>query len=106
MSGDYSLFDVQADDFDESLADNAPHWRRERFIPLRKAALAKRLQTDFEWPTADVAHVEIFCRLLEAILHHEYHSLLERLKQAYTQFDPDATRQASAEEICAGDTEP
>ena len=96
MSAVDSLFDVPADDFDESLTDNAPHWRRERFIPLRKAALAQQLKADFPWSTTEGADFGVFCRLLEAILHHEYHARLEHLKQQYADFDPDAIRHTPA----------
>lgn len=33
--------------------------------------------------------MESFGQILSAVIHHEYHARLERLKQAYWQFDPD-----------------
>lgn len=63
---------------------------RGRFIPFRKSDLvamcrqaglvAKQAENDFN----------DFRRILEALLHFEYHHLLESLKDAYAPFNPDA----------------
>jgi hypothetical protein len=64
-------------------------WRREHFIPLRKAELT-RLLADQE---ADADRRQQFlrlCALLEALFHHQYHEYLEVLKQLYEPFNPDS----------------
>ncbi len=68
---------------------------REHYIPLRPAELVQRLADD---PAVTIFEREEFkqlCQLLEATIHHDYHSRLEELKAAYGPFDPDcdATRQ-------------
>jgi hypothetical protein len=35
-----------------------------------------------------------FCRILEASFHFEFHGVLERLKNRYSPFDPDAETRA------------
>ena len=66
------------------------HTARGRFIPFRKSDLitmclesglvTKDTETDFH----------DFRRILEALLHFEYHQLLEALKDAYAPFNSDA----------------
>lgn len=60
--------------------------RRESFIPLRRADLA-RLCAD-QSSRGSVEFYE-FCQILLAHLHHEYLSVLDALKEAYAPFNPD-----------------
>lgn len=80
--------------------------RREQFIPLSKSELLARLFDAGKIADADRARFESFGQILSALIHHEYHARLEKLKQAYWQFDPDgesprATRAPSAERDAA-----
>jgi hypothetical protein len=61
---------------------------REQFIPLRKAELVEKLAR--LTGTGRIAdEFRRWCRLLESLLHSEYHGTLETLKDAYAPFDPD-----------------
>ena len=63
---------------------------REHFIPFRKAELATALAETPGLAEADRAHVKRFCRLLDLLVHGQFHAVLEELKNAYAPFDPDA----------------
>lgn len=66
------------------------HRPLEHFIPIRKSDLVRILRND---PTLELHEREPFahfCKLLEATLHHDFHSHLDELKDAYAPFDPDA----------------
>ena len=63
---------------------------RGRFIPFRKTDLIRMcLEADLVPGDAE-ADFHGFRRILEALLHFEYHQLLEDLKDAYAPFNPDA----------------
>jgi hypothetical protein len=62
---------------------------REHFIPLRKSELEGLLASRLEGGD-DRRRFGELCRMLEATFHFEYHERLERLKDAYSAFDPDA----------------
>ena len=62
---------------------------REHFIPLRPADLVQKLADDPAVTIFDREHFRRFCQLVEATIHHEYHSRLSELKTAYAPFDPD-----------------
>ena len=67
---------------------------RGRFIPFRKTDLvAMTLKADLV-PRAKEADFHAVHRLLEALLHYEYHALLEDLKEAYAPFNPDTDTRA------------
>jgi hypothetical protein len=68
----------------------APTIESDRFIPFRKADLVTMALRKGPLPTAQAGELQDFCRLLEALLHFEYHQLLKKLKAAYAPFDPDA----------------
>jgi hypothetical protein len=75
---------------------------REQHIPLSKPELLARLFDRAKLSEADRLKFESFAQILSAVIHHEYHYRLEKLKQAYWQFDPDggslsSTRTPSAE---------
>ena len=61
---------------------------REHFIPLRRADLVRALCDDLA--AADAPAFRRFDDLLVATFHVEYHRQLERLKDNYAPFDPDA----------------
>jgi hypothetical protein len=63
---------------------------REHAIPLRKPELVRLLlrHLDSENP-AELTHFRELCRLIEAILHFEFHERLECVKELYAPFDPD-----------------
>jgi hypothetical protein len=73
------------------VTDNPP---RGRFIPFRKTDLsAMCLESGLVRPE-DESGFHGFRRILEALLHFEYHQLLEDLKDAYAPFNPDADTRA------------
>ena len=63
---------------------------REHFIPIRKTDLAQRLETDLQENGIQHDQFHQLCRMLEARIHFDYHGHLEKLKDAYSVFDPDA----------------
>ena len=66
------------------------HQSRGRFIPFRKADLISMCIETGRVPKNAEADFHDFRRILEALLHFEYHQLLESLKDAYAPFNPDA----------------
>jgi len=74
---------------EEGQAD-APHWRREHFIPLRRAELVRALADTEDVPRAERRHVLRVCRLLTLLLQHEFRQRLEILKSCYAPFNPDS----------------
>lgn len=75
---------------DEDIPEHPQHWRRENFIPVRKAELADLLAKETELTAEEQNAFRQFCRLLESVFHYEFHAQLETLKNAYAPFDPDA----------------
>jgi Protein of unknown function (DUF3754) len=73
-----------------------PAARREHFIPLRKADLAETLVRSVELSPGDAAGFGRFCRLLHVLVHGQFQTALEELKDSYAPFDPDADTRASA----------
>ena len=66
----------------------------QRFIPFRKSDVVEMCLTEGRLPDSAGSAFRDFCRLIEAIFHFEFHRVLERLKNCYAPFDPDAdTRQ-------------
>lgn len=63
---------------------------REHFIPLRKNDLIQLLEEQPGLTTEDRENFDHFCKLVIATYHFEYHKALERLKDHYAPFDPDA----------------
>ena len=63
---------------------------RGRFIPFRKSDLVAMCLEAGLVARPHKADFEEFRGILEALLHFEYHRLLESLKNAYAPFNPDA----------------
>ena len=61
----------------------------ERFIPLRRRDLLDALEDEERLTPDERDGFRPFAELLNAIFHHEYHSRLETLKDAYAPFHPD-----------------
>ncbi|HVX60725.1 MAG TPA: TMEM143 family protein [Pirellulales bacterium] len=74
----------------EDIPEHPQHWRRENYIPVRKAELADLLAKDAELSAEDRSAFRQFCQLLESVFHYEFHAQLEALKNAYAPFDPDS----------------
>lgn len=72
------------------IPDDAPRWRREHFIPLRRADLVKLLAKDGCLDEQARQQFVRLCDLLAAVFHHEYRDRLEKLKDSYARFNPDA----------------
>ncbi len=62
---------------------------REQFIPFRKAELAQTLADESGLALADIQRLRRFFRLVDTLIHGEYHTALEELKNTYAEFDPD-----------------
>lgn len=60
----------------------------ERYIPFRKSDVISMCQHLL--PPADQASFKEFAELFASIIHFEYHKRLERLKNNYAPFDPNA----------------
>jgi hypothetical protein len=63
---------------------------RNRFIPFRKADIVDMCGNDSRMEAGDAEEFREFCRILEALLHFEFHQNLEALKNCYVPFNPDA----------------
>ena len=59
----------------------------ERFIPFRKTSIVTMCAD--ETPAADRESFRAFAELLASLLHHEFRSRLEALKDTYYPFNPD-----------------
>ncbi len=75
----------------------SPRASREQFIPLRKAELVDTLARSADMTSGDADGFRQFCVKLQAVLHAEYQTALETLKNAYAPFDPDTDTRAGAE---------
>lgn len=67
----------------------AEHKDREQFINLRKCELIAMLCAD-DLPVVERDLFRQFCRMVTALCHFEYLDRLEKLKEFYAPFDPDA----------------
>jgi hypothetical protein len=67
---------------------------REQFIPLRKAELVEALAGNPELTAAQAADFRRFCQLVQGLVHRQFQTTLEALKDAYAPFDPDADTQS------------
>ncbi|MDX2202072.1 MAG: DUF3754 domain-containing protein [Hyphomicrobiaceae bacterium] len=76
--------------------------RRERFLPLTRAALLSGLTEPAHWPNGGAADALRFMRYLDFWRRHAYTARLVELEQAYDAFAPDSdlkvTRQYTSEE--------
>src|SRR4051812_21713011 len=61
----------------------------DHYIPLHAADLARRLGDEPSVTTFERERFQRLCHLLQATIHHEYHSRLTKLKEDYAPFDPD-----------------
>ena len=66
----------------------------EAFIPIRRSELIALCLADHQLDEAAATQFKEFCRILSAFYHFRDHAQLERLKDHYAPFNPDAdTRQ-------------
>jgi hypothetical protein len=63
---------------------------RSRFIPYRKADVVEICATDSRLSELDQNSFREFCRILESLIHFEFHYQVETLKDSYAPFNPDA----------------
>ncbi|QIZ73432.1 TMEM143 family protein [Oxynema aestuarii] len=63
---------------------------REAFIPYRRTDLIELCLQDGQLPEGDRQKFREFCTILTAYYHFELHQLLERLKDRFAPFNPDA----------------
>ncbi|HVM13523.1 MAG TPA: TMEM143 family protein [Egibacteraceae bacterium] len=66
----------------------------QRFIPFRRSDLVDMLDEDGRLAHAERDGFRAFVQLLNAVFHHEFHSRLEALKDAYAPFNPDPDTRA------------
>ncbi len=59
----------------------------ERFIPFRKTSIVRMCTDDL--PAEERESFEAFAELLASLLHHEFRTRLETLKDTYYPFNPD-----------------
>ncbi len=75
---------------------------RNRFIPFRKTDIVDMCVRASHFSNTEETQFRYLCRLLESLLHFEFHHQLEMLKECYAPFNPDADTQSvytySAEE--------
>ncbi len=69
---------------------------RSRYIPFRKKDIVEMILDDgkFKKPV-EAEKFRRVCRITESIFHFEFHSLLEKLKDAYYPINPDLKRNTS-----------
>jgi len=63
--------------------------RRDRFIPLRKSDVLDSLISHGALDDGQAGELRQLAHMLGAILHHEYFDGLDRLREAYFDFDPE-----------------
>ncbi|MBY0230331.1 MAG: DUF3754 domain-containing protein [Gemmataceae bacterium] len=63
---------------------------REHYIPLRKSDLVELLVKDSRLGLTEREPLRQFCKLVGAVWHFEYQATLDRLKDLFAPFDPDA----------------
>lgn len=61
-----------------------------RFIPYRKQDIVEMCIRDAHVTDDEEAEFREFCRILESLIHFEFHRRLEKLKTGYAPFNPDA----------------
>lgn len=66
----------------------------QRFIPFRRSDLVGMLERDGRLDEIEQARFPGFVELLNAVFHHEFHTRLEALKDAYAPFNPDPDTRA------------
>jgi hypothetical protein len=66
----------------------------QRFIPFRRSDLVDMLEGDGRLAAAEHDRFRAFVGLLNAVFHHEFHTRLEALKDAYAPFNPDPDTRA------------
>ena len=65
--------------------------RRDRFIPLRKSDVLDSLISHGALDDGQAAELRQLAHMLGAILHHQYFDELDRLREAYFEFDPEVS---------------
>jgi hypothetical protein len=63
---------------------------KDRFIPLRKTDLIKACCENEALSKSDQTSFKAICQILSSTLHFEFHHILEKLKDNYAPFDPNA----------------
>lgn len=66
---------------------------RETFIPYRRTDLIELCLQDGQLGSASARTFRDFCEILSAFYHFKFHAYLERLKDNYAPFDPNAATQ-------------
>lgn len=64
---------------------------RENFIPVNKSEIIEHLQKKIPGRSEKKQFAE-FCTLISSIFHFQYHASLEKLKELYIPYDPDADK--------------
>ena len=71
-------------------SDDGARWQREHFIPLRRSDLVELLSRDESLDEESRVQFLKLCDLLAATFHHDYRERLDKLKDLYAAFNPDA----------------
>jgi hypothetical protein len=83
----------------EAQSEAAAPKPRDRFIPLRKTDLVGGLAAEGCLNDAEQVFLRQFARMLGAIFHYRYFEELDRLREAYSYFDPEIVPKRPANEI-------
>ena len=67
---------------------------REAFIPYRRSDIIKLCLKDGQLNTADTQKFTDFCEILSSYYHFRFHKTLERIKDNYVPFNPNADVEA------------
>ena len=82
------LRSLESSTSDNNSAQQDPHWRREHFVPIRKADLVDRLAKELDSDDRSL-FVEL-CHLLDTIFRLEFQNLQARFKHCYSGINPDS----------------
>lgn len=64
--------------------------KEERFIPFHRADIINMCLQTNELSAKEKKRFRVFCNLLQALMHFEFHHRLETLKTSYAPFNPNA----------------
>lgn len=68
----------------------ASHKDRESFIPFRRADIIRLCLSEGKLEPQHKHSFKAFCEILSAYYHHDFHQILESLKDNFSHLDPDA----------------
>jgi hypothetical protein len=85
----------------DALGETAAPEPRDRFIPLRKSDIIGGLIADRNLVGVQQESLRQFARMLGAIFHYRYFEEIDRLRELYSDFDPEAAPKPAANDLDA-----